>query len=152
MERALARSRDRFSETRSANRRRIRLMIVDDSTVARAVLSRMVETDPSFEITAVAGSAEDDLRLVAVAALTEELEEFHPAHHWHVPVEQDDVGHARLTARQGFLAVAGLVDTEFQRFEDVPRDLPDHLGVVDDQTALHAWFPDSVRLLIKMQR
>jgi two-component system chemotaxis response regulator CheB len=34
-------------------------MIVDDSMVARAVLSRMVETDDSFEIAAVAGSAED---------------------------------------------------------------------------------------------
>ena len=34
-------------------------MIVDDSTVARAVLSRMVESDPSFEIAAVAGTAED---------------------------------------------------------------------------------------------
>lgn len=34
-------------------------MIVDDSTVARAVLSRMVESDPLFEITAVAGTAED---------------------------------------------------------------------------------------------
>jgi two-component system, chemotaxis family, protein-glutamate methylesterase/glutaminase len=34
-------------------------MIVDDSTVARAVLSRMVESDPAFEITAVAASAED---------------------------------------------------------------------------------------------
>jgi two-component system chemotaxis response regulator CheB len=33
-------------------------MIVDDSTVARAVLSRMVESDPAIEITAVAGSAE----------------------------------------------------------------------------------------------
>ena len=34
-------------------------MIVDNSTVARAVLSRMVEADPTFEITAVAGTAED---------------------------------------------------------------------------------------------
>jgi two-component system chemotaxis response regulator CheB len=59
MERALARSRDRFPEPRKPNRRRIRLMIVDDSTVARAVLSRMVESDPAFEITAVAGTAED---------------------------------------------------------------------------------------------
>ena len=33
-------------------------MIVDDSTVARAVLSRMIGTDPSFEIAAVAGTAE----------------------------------------------------------------------------------------------
>jgi two-component system chemotaxis response regulator CheB len=34
-------------------------MIVDDSTVARAVLSRIIESDPVFEITAVAGTAED---------------------------------------------------------------------------------------------
>src|SRR3954454_9007455 len=58
MERTLARSRDRFSDSRNT-RRKIRLIIVDDSTVARAVLSRMVESDPAFEITAVAGTAED---------------------------------------------------------------------------------------------
>ena len=34
-------------------------MIVDDSMVARAVLSRMVEADTAFEIAAVAGTAED---------------------------------------------------------------------------------------------
>ena len=34
-------------------------MIVDDSTVARAVLSRMIESDSAFEISAVAGTAED---------------------------------------------------------------------------------------------
>jgi two-component system chemotaxis response regulator CheB len=58
MERALATSRDRLSDQRNS-RRRIRLMIVDDSTVARAVLSRMIEADPVFEIAAVAGTAED---------------------------------------------------------------------------------------------
>jgi len=41
-------------------------MIVDDSTVARAVLSRMVESDPAFEIAAVAGTAEH-----AIEALSE---------------------------------------------------------------------------------
>ncbi|MEO7787807.1 MAG: chemotaxis-specific protein-glutamate methyltransferase CheB [Sphingomicrobium sp.] len=39
--------------------RPIRLMIVDDSMVARAVLSRMIEADGEFEIIAVAGTAED---------------------------------------------------------------------------------------------
>ncbi len=34
-------------------------MIVDDSMVARAVLTRMIESDPAFEIAAVAGTAED---------------------------------------------------------------------------------------------
>jgi len=58
VERALARSRDRFSDPRQIQDR-IRLMIVDDSTVARAVLSRMIESDPAFEISAVAGTAED---------------------------------------------------------------------------------------------
>ena|SRR5205809_982607 len=64
MERALARSRDRLSDARNS-RRKIRLMIVDDSTVARAVLSRMVETDPTFEITAVAGTAEEAIEALA---------------------------------------------------------------------------------------
>jgi two-component system, chemotaxis family, protein-glutamate methylesterase/glutaminase len=34
-------------------------MIVDDSMIARAVLSRMIESDGDFEIAAVAGTAED---------------------------------------------------------------------------------------------
>jgi two-component system chemotaxis response regulator CheB len=38
---------------------RPRLMVVDDSVVARAVLSRMIEADGGFEIAAVAGTAED---------------------------------------------------------------------------------------------
>lgn len=65
MERALARPRDRYQAPRPA-RRRIRLMIVDDSMIARAVLSRMVESDQAFEIAAVAGTAED-----AIEALNE---------------------------------------------------------------------------------
>lgn len=40
-------------------RRPIRLMIVDDSMVARAVLSRMIDADGGFEIAGVAGTAED---------------------------------------------------------------------------------------------
>ena len=64
MERALARSRDRYHATRPT-RRRIRLMIVDDSMVARAVLSRMIESDEAFEIAAVAGTAEDAMDALA---------------------------------------------------------------------------------------
>jgi two-component system chemotaxis response regulator CheB len=59
VERALASSRDRHQDVRS--NRRIRLMIVDDSVVARAVLSRIVESDSAFEIAAVASTAEDAL-------------------------------------------------------------------------------------------
>ena len=58
MERALAKSRDRLNGAQ-AYTRPIRLMIVDDSMVARAVLSRMIESDGAFEIAAVAGTAED---------------------------------------------------------------------------------------------
>jgi two-component system, chemotaxis family, protein-glutamate methylesterase/glutaminase len=57
VERALATSRDR--RPAPLNHRRIRLMIVDDSVVARAVLSRMVASDEAFELAAVAGTAED---------------------------------------------------------------------------------------------
>jgi two-component system chemotaxis response regulator CheB len=76
VERALARSRDRHG-TPPTNRRRIRLMIVDDSMVARAVLSRMIEADDLFEISAVAGTAEDAieaLRQVHVDVILLDLE------------------------------------------------------------------------------
>ena len=58
MERALAKSRDRQEAPKPA-RRRIRMMIVDDSMIARAVLSRIIESDEAFEIAGVAGTAED---------------------------------------------------------------------------------------------
>ena len=56
---ALATSRPGSGGHGASSGRAIRLMIVDDSMVARAVLSRMVCADPSFEIVAVAGTAED---------------------------------------------------------------------------------------------
>ncbi len=46
-------------------RRNIRLMIVDDSMVARAVLTRMVELGGGIEISAVAGTAEDAVEALA---------------------------------------------------------------------------------------
>ena len=64
MERALATPRVR-EDDRKAGRRPIRLMIVDDSIVARAVLSRMIEADGGFEIAAVAGTAEDAIDALA---------------------------------------------------------------------------------------
>ena len=73
-----------------------------------------------------------------MTALTKHLEELHAAHDGHVPVEQDDVGHLGLAAGQSFLPVAGFLDLEFEGFEDVTRNFADHLGVIDDQTALHA--------------
>lgn len=57
MKPALARTGPGYG--RGAEAPRIRLMIVDDSMVARAVLSRMLEADGAFEIAAVAGTAED---------------------------------------------------------------------------------------------
>ena len=58
-------------------RRPIGVMIVDDSMVARAVLSRMIEADGGFEILAVAATAEDAieaLRQVQVDIILLDLE------------------------------------------------------------------------------
>jgi two-component system chemotaxis response regulator CheB len=55
----------------------IRLMIVDDSQVARAVLSRMVKTHNEFEVVALAGTAEaalDALKTVRVDAILLDVE------------------------------------------------------------------------------
>ena len=52
-------------------------MIVDDSMIARAVLSRIIESDGAFEIAAVAGTAEDAidaLRTVKVDIVLLDLE------------------------------------------------------------------------------
>ena len=55
---ATSRASDRAGPARQS-RRPIRLMIVDDSMVARAVLSRMIDADGNFEIAGIAGTAED---------------------------------------------------------------------------------------------
>lgn len=55
---ATKRASDRAGTGRQP-RRPIRLMIVDDSMVARAVLSRMIDADGNFEIAGIAGTAED---------------------------------------------------------------------------------------------
>ena len=57
---ALATSRTgREAGSGQRSRKPIRLMIVDDSMVARAVLRRMIDVDGNFEIAGVAGTAED---------------------------------------------------------------------------------------------
>lgn len=61
---ANALARDRLT-SRGAVAARPRLMIVDDSVVARAVLSRMIETDGGFEISAVAGTGEDAIEALS---------------------------------------------------------------------------------------
>ena len=94
MERALARSRDRQEATRPP-RRRIRLMIVDDSMVARAVLSRMIDSDGEFEIVAVAGTAED-----AIEAL-------HAVHVDVILLDLEMPGAGGLKSIPGIIAAAG---------------------------------------------
>ena len=56
---ALASSRTGLRDGSALKSRPIKLMIVDDSMVARAVLSRMIDVDRGFEIAGVAASAED---------------------------------------------------------------------------------------------
>ena len=88
-------------------------------------------------ITYSSAPASSAARLIAVAPLAKQPQELHAAHHRHIPVEQDDVGHLGFAARQGLLTVAGFLDLELECLEDVPRNLPDHLGIIDDQTTLH---------------
>ena len=61
MNKALAKSGQAY---RGHDLPRIRLMVVDDSMVARAVLSRMIEVDDGFEIVAVAATAEDAITVL----------------------------------------------------------------------------------------
>ena len=81
--------------------------------------------------------------------LPQQAKELHAAHYRHIPIEQDHVGHLLLATRQGFLAVAGFLDLELERLENVPSDLSDHLRVIDDQTAFHARTSHSNSGLVK---
>jgi two-component system chemotaxis response regulator CheB len=55
---ATSRASERAGPDRQS-RRPVKLMLVDDSMVARAVLSRMIDADGNFEIAGIAGTAED---------------------------------------------------------------------------------------------
>jgi two-component system, chemotaxis family, protein-glutamate methylesterase/glutaminase len=55
---ATSRASERAGSARPS-RRPVKLMLVDDSMVARAVLSRMIDADGNFEIAGIAGTAED---------------------------------------------------------------------------------------------
>ena len=52
---------------------------------------------------------------------------------------------------RSLLADLEQLDLELQGLEDVPRNLSDHLGIVDDQTAFHAWLPTTEQQLIKCE-
>src|SRR3569623_994392 len=86
---------------------------------------------------AVLGRAEHHFGPAGERRVAERAQEIHPAHHRHVPVEQDDVGHRILAAVERLASVGGLAHLEIERFEDVAGDLPDHLGIVDNQARLH---------------
>lgn len=77
MNRALANKQSGAGEGDSTAPKPIRLMIVDDSTVARAVLTRMIDASAGLEIVGVAGTAEDAIEAlnnVAVDVVLLDLE------------------------------------------------------------------------------
>jgi hypothetical protein len=85
----------------------------------------------------VLGGAEDDLGRAPVGPPAQLGEELDPAHHRHVPVEQDHVGHGLVALGERFLAVRGLVHRKAERLDNVPRNLADHPRIIDDQAILH---------------
>ena len=86
---------------------------------------------------AVSPSSSERMQSITVTTLAKQAEELHPAHHRHVPVEQNNIGHLLFAARQRLLAIARFVDLELQGLQDMPGDLPDHLRIIDYQTAFH---------------
>src|SRR5205085_11164514 len=87
----------------------------------------------------VLGGAEDDLGLVAAGLLAQRDDELDAAHHRHVPVEQDQVGHRLGALAERVLAVFGLAYLETETLDDMARNLADYARVIDDQAALHPW-------------
>ena len=105
-------------------------MIVDDSTVARAVLSRMVESDPAFEITAVAGTAED-----AIEALKCDLKLEQLAH----PVLKEGIAHCESVG--DYISrelLESILESEEEHIDFLETQL-DLLQQVGTQNWLQSW-------------
>jgi hypothetical protein len=76
--------------------------------------------------------------MILLAQLPQEID---PAHHRHVPIQQDRVRHRPPAGLQGFQPVAGLLDLEAQVFQNPARHFSDHAAVVNDQAAFHGLGP-----------
>ena len=73
----------------------------------------------------VFGGTEHHFRPVAVRHPAQRAQELVAIHSWHVPVEQDGIGHAGAAHFQRLLTILGLVDLEFEPLEDPSRHFAD---------------------------
>src|SRR3546814_5287503 len=96
-------------------------------------------------VDAVLGGAEDDPRPLRNSEIQviESAQEFHAAHHRHVPVEQDHVGPVGTAEGQCLLPIGGLLDRTGHALQYMARDLADDLAVIDDQTGFRHILPKS---------
>src|SRR3546814_1960023 len=78
---------------------------------------------------------------VCSSDLIESAQEFHAAHHRHVPVEQDHVGPVGTAEGQCLLPIGGLLDRKGHALQYMARDLADDLAVIDDQTGFRHIVP-----------
>src|SRR3546814_2189080 len=94
-------------------------------------------------VDAVLGGAEDDPRPLRNSEIQviESAQEFHAAHHRHVPVEQDHVGPVGTAEGQCLLPIGGLLDRKGHALQYMARDLADDLAVIDDQTGFRHIVP-----------
>src|SRR5476649_375565 len=74
----------------------------------------------------VFGSAEDDLRLVAVRHGAERAKEFVAIHHRHVPIEENRLGHLLGARFERLTAVGRFYDGKAESFEDSPSHLSNY--------------------------
>jgi hypothetical protein len=65
--------------------------------------------------------------------VTQGLEEFQTIHYGHVPIKQNDSGHAQQALLESNLAILGLVNLETKTGEQLPRDSPHRDRIVGYQ-------------------
>src|SRR5688500_10423671 len=89
----------------------------------------------------VLGGAEHHHRRLPAIRLAQLAQEIDAAHHRHVPVQQDRIGHALQARVHGLATVFRLFDLEIETFEDLPGDHSNNLPIIHHQTALHRVAP-----------
>jgi hypothetical protein len=65
--------------------------------------------------------------------VTQSLDELQTVHDWHVPIEQNEIGHPLMAFFEGDLPVLGLVNLEAEASEQFSRDSPDSGRIIGHQ-------------------
>src|SRR3546814_17420905 len=111
---------------------------------------RSTRTDTLFPYTTLFRS-KDDLWPLHSGIGGQRAQEFHSAHHRHVPVKQNHIGRRLTAGDQRLLAISSFGYRNIHGFQNTPRNFANDLGIVYVQARLPYALPPTQAALISSQ-